>query len=176
MPWIHVPEGIAPLAQVDALAPRLRAAVRRLRQSTLDETSLRIEEIEAVRVLSARLNGCRACSAFRLARDDPNRAGDAAARLDEGFYAAVLGDSPRTRLTERERLACELTERFVADHQALAADAPFWAHAQRLFGDVALVELVLSVSSFCMSARFNRVLDVDAICELDWPNRIAASS
>jgi alkylhydroperoxidase family enzyme len=137
---------------------------------------LSITEIEVIRVRSAQLNGCRTCLTFRIGRDDPERAAGAEHRLTEEFYVAILGEGDPAVLTGREQLARELTERFATDHFTLDEDDEFWARAASHFDDAGLVELTLTVASFCMSARFNHVLGLDAVCEIAWSGRIAPRS
>lgn len=173
MPRIHVPEGMAPLQRADELAPAVRSANRRLRQATLDETRLSITEIETLRLRSAQLNGCETCRNYRMVRDDPSRAAGAENRLTDDFYAAVLGDGDLGVLTERERLVRELTDAFVTDHFTLDEDEWFWGRIKAYFDDAELVELTMTIASFCMSARFNHVLGLDAVCEIDYPGKTA---
>lgn len=173
MPRIHVPEGMAPLQRADELAPAVRAANRRLRQATLDETRLPITEIEVLRVRSAQLNGCETCLGYRMARDDPARAAGAEDRLTDAFYAAIVGDGDLSVFTDRERIVRELTERFITDHFSLDDDEPFWARVRDHFDDAELVELTMSIASFMMSARFNHVLGLDTVCDIDWPGKTA---
>lgn len=173
MPRIHVPDGMAPLQRADELAPAIRGANRRLRQATLDETRLPIAEIEVLRVRSAQLNGCQACLGYRMARDDPERAAGAEDRLTDDFYAAVLGEGDLGVLTERERLVRELTGRFITDHFSLDDDEWFWGRVKASFDDAELVELAMTIASFSMSARFNHVLGLDGVCEIDWPGKRA---
>src|SRR5581483_5478869 len=101
MPRIDVPDGMRPLDRVDELAPAMRRSMKELRRLTLDETSLSLAEIEAIRLRSAQLNGCATCTNYRLERDDPVRAVRAEGRLTSEFYAAVLGDGDLAVLTER---------------------------------------------------------------------------
>lgn len=174
MPRIEVPAGVAPLQRCDELAPALRSAAKELRRATLDGTRLSVADIEVIRVRSAQLNGCQTCLNFRIGRDDPSRAGAAAARLTDDFYLAITGDGPVGPLSERERLVRTFTERFILDHRSLDADEALWARLKAEFGDGELVELTMTVASFMMSARFNHVLQVDDVCEIDWPGRLAA--
>jgi alkylhydroperoxidase family enzyme len=173
MPRIDIPDGLAPLQQVDQLAPGLRGPMKELRRATLDDSGLAITDIEVIRVRSAQLNGCQTCLNYRVLRDDPKRAAGAEQRLSDGFYLAITGDGDPAPLTERELLIREFTERFVTDHFSLDGDEVFWARLKTHFSDEALVELALTVASFSMSARFNHVLGVDAVCEIDWPGRTA---
>ncbi|SRR5579884_703363 len=167
MPRIDVPHGMRPLDRVDELAPTLRRSMKELRRLTLDETRLSMSEIEALRLRSAQLNGCATCMRYRLERDDPARGARAEGRLTPEFYAAVLGEGDLSVLTERERLAREFTERFTVDHFSLDNDEEFWIRMKANFDDQEIVEVGITVMSFVMSARLNRVLGVDAVtCEI----------
>lgn len=158
---IDVPEGVDPLLHADALAPVIRGANRAMRKVTLDDTSLRISEVEVIRLRCAQLNGCLVCSDYRLDRDDPDRAARAADRFSPEFYAAILGEGPLEALTIRERLVRELAERFTLDHFSLVDDEPFWDRMHTHFSDTEIVDAGMVVASFCMSGRFNRVLGLD---------------
>ena len=173
-PRIQIPDGKAPLQQADDLAPALRNSLKEMRRLTLDATSLSVEEIEVIRVRSAELNGCRTCLSYRTGRDDPQRAGASAQRMDDDFYAAITGEGAPGALTDRETIARELTTRWVQDHFALDADEAFWQFVKRHYDDAGLVELALTIASFSMSARFNHVLGLDEICEIDWPGKTQA--
>ena len=100
-PRIQIPDGKAPLQQADDLAPALRNSLKEMRRLTLDATSLSVEEIEVIRVRSAELNGCRTCLSYRTGRDDPQRAGASAQRMDDDFYAAITGEGAPGALTDR---------------------------------------------------------------------------
>jgi len=166
MPHIAVPDGVRPLSYVDELAPRLRAAMNELRRATLDDTSLAFAEIELIRLRCAQLNGCRTCFDYRMDRDDPERAARADGRLTPAFYAAVVGDADATVLTARERLIRELCGRFSDEHLSLDDDEELWALLKAHFSDTELVEVGITIMSFAMSARFNRMLGVDEVfCE-----------
>src|SRR5579871_5384608 len=108
MPAIAVPEGMRPLNRADELAPELRHAMKELRRLTLDCTNLSMSEIEAIRVKSAQVNGCRTCFDYRIERDDPDRGARAAGRLTPAFYNAVIDGVDLDVLTEREELLREL--------------------------------------------------------------------
>jgi alkylhydroperoxidase family enzyme len=165
MPRIDVPEGMRPLSRLDELAPGLRTAMKELRRVTLDETILPFSEIEVIRLRCAQLNGCRTCFSYRMERDDPERAARAGGRLTPEFYAAVLGDGDPGVLTEREVLLRELCERFYLDHFSLDEDEPFWERVRSAFTDAELAEATITLMSFGMSARLNRVLGVDGVSE-----------
>jgi alkylhydroperoxidase family enzyme len=167
MPVITVPAGTRPLSRADELAPELRDAMKELRRLTLDGTSLSMTEIEAIRLRSAQLNGCRTCFGYRIERDDPERGARASGRLTQAFYDAVLGDGDIATLTEREQILRELTERYSLDHFSLDEDERFWARMRASFTDAEIVEAGITIMSFVMSARFNRVLGLDGdACEL----------
>jgi alkylhydroperoxidase family enzyme len=151
----------------------LRLALREMRRITFDETGLRITDIEIIRVRSAQLNGCQTCLSFRVVRDDPARAVGAEDRLGDDFYLAITGDGPITPLNDRERLIREFCGRFVTDHVSMDQDEAFWQRLKTHFNDAGLVELAMTVASFCMSARFNHVLGIDEVCEIDYPGRIS---
>src|SRR3546814_10925699 len=103
--------------------------------------------MEAARIRTADINGCKLCLGMRAARDlpghlersggDPSiavtaRSGDTPPP-DEAFYEAVRNGDAEGLLSERERLLAEYAERFGSAPKSMDADEPFWAQMQPAF-------------------------------------------
>jgi alkylhydroperoxidase family enzyme len=161
MPRIEVPADKDPLTYLwSTKATALTPAAAAFSQAVYDRSTLPVREFEAARITIARVNDCQLCLGYRAAVELPDRA--AGADLDEGFYAAALGD--RSGLTEREALAAEFAERFALDHRNL--DEEVWARLHAAFSDDELVELGLCVGAWLALGRLNQVFDVDGGCRV----------
>src|SRR3546814_20695318 len=97
--------------------------------------------MEAARIRTADINGCKLCLGMRAARDlpghlgrsggDPSiavtaRSGDTPPP-DEAFYEAVRTGDAEGLLSERERLMSESADRFGSAPKSMAQDQPFCA-------------------------------------------------
>src|SRR3546814_14865299 len=97
--------------------------------------------MEAARIRTADINGCKLCLGMRAARDlpghlersggDPSiavtaRSGDTPPP-DEAFYEAVRNGDAEGLLSERERLLAEYAERFGSAPKSMDEDEPFLA-------------------------------------------------
>lgn len=161
MPRIDVPADKDPLTYLwTTKARNLTPTAGAFTMAVYDRSTLPVREFEAARITIARINDCQLCLGYRAAEELPERA--AGAKLDEAFYAAVLGD--RSGLSEREALAAEFAERFALDHRNM--DTPFWDRLHAAFSDDELVELGLCVGSWIAFGRLNQVFDVDGGCRV----------
>ncbi|HEX3948116.1 MAG TPA: hypothetical protein VHW47_10445 [Acidimicrobiales bacterium] len=162
MPTIEIPDGKDPLTYVwTELAPDLTSAAGRYSQAVYDRSRLSIREFEAARITVARINDCAICTNWRTARDVPSR-GLAADEVPEGFYDRIGRGAEG--FTDRERLAAEFAERYVADHRNM--DADLWDRLRAAYRDDELVDLALCVASWLALGRFNQVFDIDGACRV----------
>jgi alkylhydroperoxidase family enzyme len=161
VPRIDVPADKDPLTFLwTTKASNLTPTAAAFTMAVYERSTLPVREFEAARITIARINDCQLCLGYRAATEMPARA--AGADLDEGFYAAVLGD--RAGLSDREALAAEFAERFALDHRGM--DTAFWDRLHAAFTDDELVELGLCVGSWIAFGRLNQVFDVDGGCRV----------
>jgi len=83
----------------------------------------------------------------------------------EELYAHVAEYRSWPGYTDRERLAIEFAERFVADHTSM--DDEFFGRLRTHFADDEIVDLGLCVAIFMGLGRFLRVLGIDEACPWD---------
>jgi alkylhydroperoxidase family enzyme len=161
-------------------APNLTGALSGLSLAVYQETQLPIRVVEAARVRTAQINGCRTCQTWRSARDLPpvlaqaggdvgrSFVGRAESVPDEVFYAAVEDWRGSPLFDERERLAIELAERMGEAPRSFEGDEAFWDRMHEGFTDDEIVDLVVSVASWIAGGRVMHVLEVDPeVCVLE---------
>lgn len=85
--------------------------------------------------------------------------------LSEEDYAAVAEWRGSDRFTEREKVAIEFAERFVADH--LSMDDDFWARLRSHWDDPEILDLSVCVASFLGLGRLTQVLAPEHTCPLE---------
>lgn len=183
MPRVFVPDEYAaePSAYVHTnYRPDLSSALLHLGITVYERTRLSAREVEAARVRTAQLNGCRTCQTWRAERDLPGvfarrgRSGEGSF-LERGplpdatFYAAIGVDWRGSEVfDERERLAIEYAERMGSDPHSFDTAGEFWDRMHRHYDDGEIVDLTICVASFIAGGRFLHALDIDpAVCAID---------
>lgn len=170
-------------------APKLTAAMGNLSMTVYQETQLPIRIIEAARVRTAQINGCRTCKTWRAARDLPDAlqgaggdvdrsfVGRAAAKPDEAFYAAIEGWRSSQLFSDQERLAIEFAERMGEAPHSFEGDESFWARIHAHFTDEEIVDLTVSIGSWIAAGRFMHVLEIDPeVCSVEPVSLLSATS
>lgn len=143
-----------------ALRPQLRQATEEFSRVVQECSILPVRVAEAARMRIAHLNGCVICREARVA----DMAG---LGLDEEFYAGIADPAARGRYSEREALAIEFADRFVAG--AAAFDDEFWERMRAAFGDDEIVDLTVSAAKWLGLGRINAVLDLTTSCPVRIP-------
>ena len=121
MPRVHVPDEFAadPSSHVWSMVPEIGAAAGAFSRAVYENSLLSHREMEAGRIRTAQINGCKLCLGMRAKRDlaghlersggNPAKAvserGDPAP--DEEFYAQVENWRTWAGFSERERLVIE---------------------------------------------------------------------
>jgi len=85
--------------------------------------------------------------------------------LSEEDYAAVADWRHSDRFSDREKVAIEYAERFVADH--LSLDDPFWERFRRHWDDSEILDLSVCIASFLGLGRLTQVLAPEHSCPLE---------
>ena len=106
--------------------------------------------IELLRLRIALHNQCRSCMAIRYS--------SAKGSFDENTICELEQDQIPESLSEAERLAIELGDRFANDH--LAIDAKFFEQLQTTFSEAEIVELLLHCALYVGMGRLAAVLDM----------------
>ena len=154
---IDVPEGQDPLIHVwGVMVPGIGPAAATFAQAVYDHSTLGLREFEAARLRIAQINGCLFCLGWRTDRDGE--------QVEDGFLAAVEEWRTTDAFDERTRLAAEYAERYALDHHGL--DDEFWSRMKATYDDQQIVELSMCIGSWLAFGRLNRVLGIDAVCEL----------
>ncbi len=184
MPRVHVPQSHAadPSAYVwTAYAPEIGAAAAAYSLAVYEHSKLSLRELEAARIRTAQLNGCKLCMGMRSGRDlqghiersggNPAisvvaRGGDAP---DEAFYEAVADWKTAACFSARERLVIEFADRFGAAPQSMDRDEDFWNALHAAFSDAEIVDLTFSVGSWVALGRLTHILDLDGVCMVTFP-------
>ena len=155
-------------------APKLTTALSGLSMAVYQDTQLPIRVVEAARVRTAQINGCRTCKTWRAARDLPevleqaggdigrSFVGRADSLPDEAFYAAIEDWRSSTLFDERERLAIEFAERMGEAPHSFEGDEAFWDRLHHHYTDGEIVDLTVSVASWIAGGRVMHVLEIDA--------------
>jgi len=133
--------------------PKMAVGMGQLADAVYGNSQLPLREREAARWTIALINDCVVCQDTR-ARDGEARG------VDEGFYGEVGNWRESTVLTERERLAAEVAQRFALDH--LAMDDDLWARLHSAFDDGELADLTICCGMFLGSGRVLAVMGVRA--------------
>ncbi len=156
---IDIPEGTDPISWVWRQAvPGIAPAASQFSDAVYAHPTLPLREFEAARTRIAQINHCQFCLDWRTERDG--------ARVDESFYGEIEGWRTSAALSERERLAAELAERFAIDHLSLDDDEPFWARLRAAYTDAEVIELTLCIGSWVAFGRLNHVFGLDTACVL----------
>ncbi len=189
MPRVHVPDSAAedPSAHVwTAYCPEIGAAAGAYSLAVYQHSKLSLKELEAARVVTARINGCKLCNTMRAGRDlqghiersGGNPAISVVARggpaPDEAFYAGLDDWRTSALYSERERLAIDFAERFGAAPIPMSNDEPFWAAMHAAFSDAEIVDLTFAVGSWVAFGRLTHVLGLDNACMVTFPKAEAA--
>lgn len=179
MPRVHVPHDHAndPLGYVwSQYAPEIGAASAAYSLAVYENSTMSMREMEAARMRTAHINGCKLCIAMRADRDlrgHITRSGGDAEKAasvrdntpgDEAFYQDVQNWRTSKAFTPRERLAIEYAERLGEAPQSMDADEDFWARLHEHYSDAEIVDLTLSIGSWIALGRFTHVLDLDSVC------------
>jgi len=184
MPRVHIPQEYQadPSAYVwSHHAPEIGAAAGAYSLAVYEHSKLSLRELEAARIRTAQINGCKLCMGMRSARDLPghiersggNPAISVVARggqaPDEAFYDAVADWKTAPVFSERERLVIEFADRFGASPQSMDSDEAFWAVLHENFTDAEIVDLTFSVGSWVALGRLTHILDLDNVCMVTFP-------
>ena len=140
------------------LRPEMGGMVERMIQAVYQQSILPADEREAARMRVAQLNGCDACADFRA----PSVL---SAGVTEELYAHVAEGATYPGFTERQRLAVEFAERFVADHHAV--DDDLFRRLRAAFTDAEVLDLTMCVAAYLGLGRALAVLGVDSCCAID---------
>jgi alkylhydroperoxidase family enzyme len=179
MPRVHVPEDYAhdPSAYVwTHYRPEIGAAAAAYSLAVYEHSTLSTREMEAARIKTAQLNGCKLCIRMRAGRDlaaHIERSGGDAAKAarardtrapDEPFYLDVAEWRGSAQFSERERLAIEYAERLGDEPQSMDENEEFWDRMHQNFDDGEIVDLTFSIGSWMALGRLTHVLDLDGVC------------
>lgn len=179
MPRVHVPAEYQhdPSAYVwTAYAPEIGAAAANYSRVVYERSLLNIREMEAARIRTADINGCKLCLGMRAARDLPGHlersGGDPSIAVtarggpapDEAFYEAVRNNDPDGILSERERLLVEYADRFGTRPKSMDEDEEFWGRLHAAFSDAEIVDATFSIGSWVALGRLTHILDLDGVC------------
>ena len=125
----------------------------KLSDAVYTNTKLALREREAARWTIALINDCIVCQ--------DTRAKDAGLhQVDDGFYAEVAAWATTDALSEREKLAAEVAQRFALDHQAM--DDAFWARLRAAYADDEVADLIICCGMFLGLGRAMAVVGVQA--------------
>jgi alkylhydroperoxidase family enzyme len=156
---VSPPEGKDPVMWVwGESVPGIAPAASALSDAVYGQSTLPLREFEAARTRIAQINHCHFCLDWRTQRDGE--------RVDEDLYGEIADWRASPALSERERLAAELAERFAVDHVSLDDDEAFWARLRSAFSDAEVIELLLCIGSWVLGGRINHVLGLDTACVL----------
>jgi alkylhydroperoxidase family enzyme len=182
MPRVHVPETHAddPSAHVwTAYCPEIGAAAGAYSLAVYQHSKLSLRELEAARVVTARINGCKLCDTMRAGRDLPghlersggNPAISVVARggpaPDEAFYEALSDWQTSPLFSPRERLAIDFAHRFGTAPKSF--DDTFWTDLHTHFTDSEIVDLTFAIASWVAFGRLTHILDLDNVCMVTFP-------
>jgi alkylhydroperoxidase family enzyme len=187
MPRVHVPAEAAadPSAHVwTAYCPEIGAAAGAYSLAVYQHSRLSLRELEAARVVTARINGCKLCNTMRAARDlqahiersGGNPAISVVARggpaPDEAFYAALEDWRTSALYSARERLAIDFAERFGEAPKSIPGDEAFWTALHAAFSDAEIVDLTFAVGSWVAFGRLTHILELDNACMVTFPQAV----
>jgi alkylhydroperoxidase family enzyme len=156
---VEAPAGKDPVGWVWGEAvPGIGAAAAAFSDAVYGKSTLPLREFEAARTRIAQINQCHFCLDWRTQRDGE--------RVDESLYGEIEAWRTSDALSERERLAAALAERFAIDHLSMDTDEAFWAQLRGAFTDAELLELTLCIGSWVAFGRLNHVFGLDTACVL----------
>lgn len=178
MPRVHIPDEHAhdPLGYVwTHYAPEISKAASAYSLKVYELSKLSMREMEAARMRTAQINGCKLCLSLRAERDlagHVERSGGDLAKLalrdnrapDEAFYAEVANWKNSSHFSARERLAIEYADRLGQAPQSMDEDEDFWARMHQNFSDEEIVDMTLSIGSWMALGRMAHVLHLDGLC------------
>ncbi len=155
---IDIPADKDPLMYVWGEAvPGIGPAAAAYSSAVYAKSTLPLREFEAARYRIAQINGCQFCLTWRTERDG--------SPVPEAFYPRVdRWADAEAELSDRERLAAELAERYAVAHTEL--DDDLWARLRGAFTDEEVVELLLCIGAWIAFGRLNTVLGLDTACAL----------
>ena len=179
MPRVHVPESFAhdPSAYVwSHYRPEIGSAAGAYSRAVYENSTMTVREMEAARVRTAHINGCKLCIGMRADRDlpghlersggNPDRAvtarGDPAP--DEAFYAALIDWRGADCFSEREKLAIEFAERLGETPRSMETDEDLWTRLHAHFSDGEIVDMTFAIGSWMAFGRLTHVLELDNVC------------
>lgn len=184
MPRVHVPDEFAadPSSYVWGMVPEIGAAAGAFSRAVYENSLLSHREMEAGRMRTAQINGCKLCLGMRAKRDlaghlarsggNPAKAvserGDPAP--DEEFYAHVAHWRTWPGFSERERLVIEYADRLGTAPQSMDEDEAFWAKMRACFSDAEIVDMTFSIGSWMALGRLTHVLELDGVCMPTMPS------
>ena len=157
-------------------APEIGAAAGAYSRAVYENSTMTLREMEAARVRTAHINGCKLCIQMRSARDlegyleqaggQPEKAVSARGgpAPDEAFYAAIPEWRDADCFSKRERLLIEYAERLGEAPKSMDDDEEFWGRMHANFSDAEIVDATFSIGSWIALGRFTHVLDLDTAC------------
>ena len=155
--FLEIPDDADPIMHVwGSMVPGIGPAAAAFSGAVYEQSSLGLEEFEAARLRIAQVNGCMFCLDWRTERDGLT--------VEDGFMDEVAEWRTSARLDDRSKLAAEFAERFALDHRGI--DDDLWGRLRVAYSDEELVELAMSVGSWLIFGRLNRVFGLDAACKL----------
>jgi AhpD family alkylhydroperoxidase len=132
--------------------------VERMIETVYQRSILPAEEREVARMRIAQLNGCDACADFRA----PSVVD---AGVNEELYDHVEAGATYPGFSERQRLAVEYAERFVADHRSI--DDELFARLRAAYTDPEVLDLTMCIAAYLGLGRALEVLGIDSSCPID---------
>lgn len=106
--------------------------------------------IELVRLRVAFHNQCRSCMAIRYS--------SAADEINEQLVCSLERPEEAQDLTESERVALDLADRFATDHLSITDDR--FANLKKYFNEAQIIELMLNLALFVGMGRLAATLDM----------------
>ena len=156
---LQVPEGPGgDPAMLWSLRPEMGGMVERMIDTVYRKSILPAEEREVARMRVAQLNGCDACSGFRA--PSVKEAG-----VNEDLYEHVAEGATYPGYSERQRLAIEYAERFVADHRSI--DDELFGRLRAAYTDPEVLDLTMCIAAYMGLGRALEVLGIDSSCPID---------
>jgi alkylhydroperoxidase family enzyme len=179
MPRVHVPAEFDhdPSAYVwSAYTPEIGEAAGAYSRAVYENSTMTLREMEAARVRTAHINGCKLCIGMRAARDlaghlersggDPAKAVSARGNPEpnEHFYAAIADWRAADCFSTREALVIEYAERLGDAPRSMELDEDFWARMHDNFTDKEIVDMTFAIGSWIAFGRLTHVLELDGVC------------
>lgn len=138
-------------ARVFGQAPEFAAALVSFTTATKSAGVLDARLVELVRLRVAFFNQCRTCMATRYA--DGRDAG-----VTEDLVCSLERPEEDPQLSDRERAALALADKFATDH--LSVDDSTFARLHRHFDDTEIMELCFRLAAFVGFGRMTAILDI----------------